>query len=425
MVRGTDLTVSNYTQLELEDMFGLSPGYTPADVEQLEAHHRVATIQNANLRPDERSELVQFYKAVKNRLINTLQQQAAAKAHQQLIPHTPSLVMPVQQTQTMAGTLDPLHRRTRRQNMNIDSRFRDNWYTSSASDYHINLPFRLQGVVSMELVALELPHTFYNISRTFGNTSFVIERESMRYLIEIADGNYTYVTLLEQLNSRIADHSALSDLKVYVDLQGQTGTGRTYISSGTSTPFALDFGSSVTAEQTYEPAGYGGGNSQVPLQSRMGWLLGFRLPSYGATIEEQKSVYSSESLLNVNAAVPYLYLAVDDFNHSQSDTYIAAFQQSFISSDIIARIAVSGSVMGYQNETGLNLTSSRREYYGAVNIQTLQVRMLDAVGRPLNLNGMDYSFVLSFELLHDSTAGGMPPPYNTGGPSLSTYNPNI
>lgn len=76
------------------------------------------------------------------------------------------------------GTINPLKKRTLRQNLNIDTKFRDNYYTSSASNFHFDLPIRFTKIVSMELTAFEFPKSYYSISKQLGNNFFAIEFES-------------------------------------------------------------------------------------------------------------------------------------------------------------------------------------------------------------------------------------------------------
>ena len=42
-----------------------------------------------------------------------------------------------------------------------------------------------------------------------------------------------------------------------------------------------------------------------------------------------------------------------------------------------------------------------REYFGPVDIQRLSIQLLDEFGRVIDLNNMDWSFVLSFVCLYD------------------------
>ena len=100
------------------------------------------------------------------------------------------------------GTINPLSKRILRKNINIDTRFRENYYTSNASNFHVDLPIRLTQVVSLQLSAMELPTTFYTISKVFGNHFFVLESSGHDSLIvTIPDGNYDYLGLQDYINN--------------------------------------------------------------------------------------------------------------------------------------------------------------------------------------------------------------------------------
>ena len=47
--------------------------------------------------------------------------------------------------------INPLNNRILRKNLNIDTRFRDNYYTSVSSNFHLDLPIRFTKIVSMQL----------------------------------------------------------------------------------------------------------------------------------------------------------------------------------------------------------------------------------------------------------------------------------
>ena len=42
-----------------------------------------------------------------------------------------------------------------------------------------------------------------------------------------------------------------------------------------------------------------------------------------------------------------------------------------------------------------------REYFGPVDIRSLEIKLIDEYGRIIDLNGMDWSFTLVFETLYD------------------------
>ena len=58
--------------------------------------------------------------------------------------------------------------------ISLDSRFRDQYFQSTSTDFLIDLPITLNKVVSMTLVALEIPATYFQISKRLGNNFFHI-----------------------------------------------------------------------------------------------------------------------------------------------------------------------------------------------------------------------------------------------------------
>ena len=72
------------------------------------------------------------------------------------------------------GVINPIKKRTIRKNLNIDSRFRDNYYTSASSNFNVSLPLNIDNVLQMQLNAIELPTTYYAVSKQYGNNFFNI-----------------------------------------------------------------------------------------------------------------------------------------------------------------------------------------------------------------------------------------------------------
>jgi hypothetical protein len=63
---------------------------------------------------------------------------------------------------------------------------------------------------------------------------------------------------------------------------------------------------------------------------------------------------------------------------------------------IIARLAVQSSRNAAITFNNIGRITTARQYYGPVDIEKLQIQMLDEYGRIINLNNMDFSFVLKF-----------------------------
>lgn len=423
-----DLNIKNYTIKELEDIFELPSNYDESIIEIQETKLRQNIISDKSIIALTKKNTLNFINNVKKSLIENLKKS--------LIPSTSvsklakqwdniyNIDKKLEQTDLVSadstniikkevtpygqsspsefyqGTINPLNKRILRQNINIDTRFRDNYYTTLSSNFHVDLPIRLTGVVSLQLSALEMSTTFYTISQVFGNNFFVLESPSIKPLVvTIPDGNYDYLGLQNYINNFLAGGSGfpsapapyntiqfLADMNTPSGLGPKSGSGKMIVGSTSgSTQFSINF---LTDR-------YGNDDRQTPLPLKLGWLMGFRDGYY-----ENNTTYVSEGIINL-LGPKYIYLVVDDFNNSVLDGFYGAFTSSILNKNILARISLQGSVFNYLSKDNFNLISTPRQYFGPVDIQKLQIQLLDEYGRILNLNNMDYSFCLSFQTIYD------------------------
>ena len=288
-----------------------------------------------------------------------------------------------------------MSKRILRQNVNIDTRFRNNYYTTNASNFNVDLPLKISQVVSLQLSALEMPNTFYVISQVYGNNFFVLEISGLAPLtVTIPDGNYDYLSLQDYINNYLqtvgtGDYQNirfLSDMNTPLGTGPSGGSGKTILGSTSGTiAFSLNF---LTDR-------YGNEDRQTPLPLKLGWLMGFREGYY-----ENALTYVSEGIINL-VGPRYIYLVVDDFNNNVNDGFYAAFSSSILNKNILARISLEGTVFNMMSKDNFNLITSPRQYFGPVDIQKLQIQLLDEYGRILNLNNMDYSFCLTFQTIYE------------------------
>ena len=418
-----DLNIQNYTIKELEDLFELPKNYDESIIEIQETKLRQNIMIDRSIVAPTKTNTLEFINKVKQSLVENIQKNLhsntnvakLAKNWENIYNTNKTLqgsdivnagstniiqreVTPYGQSspsEFYQGTINPLNKRILRQNINIDTRFRDNYYTTSASNFHVDLPLRLTNVVSLQLSALELPTTFYAISQVFANNFFVIEIPGENNLvITIPDGNYDYLGLQTYINNFLstANNSNYNTIQFLADANtpagsGDTGgSGRMVVGSTTGTQeFSINF---LTDR-------YGSEDRLTPLPLKLGWLMGFRNGYY-----ENNTTYVSEGLINL-VGLRYIYLVVDDFNNSVLDGFYGAFTSSILNKNILARISLQGSVFNFMSKDNLNLISTPRQYFGPVDIQKLQIQLLDEYGRILNLNNMDYSFCLTFQTIYD------------------------
>jgi hypothetical protein len=421
-----DLNIGNYSKAELEEILELPKNYDENVIEMKEAKLRQNIMNDLSIPSTIKTKTLGFITNIKNVLILNINNkksdnnvnagskiESLAKTYKNvynldksleksdltsaggtyIIKQPPTAYGQSSPSEFYQGIINPLNKRILRQNINIDTRFRDNYYASQSSNFHLDLPIRLTQVVSLQLSALELPSTFYAISKVFGNNFFVISIPAVEPLvITIPDGNYTYLSLQEYINTFLSTAPVqyqalqfLADINT-PDGQGSGGSGKMVVGS---------FNGDVQFSLNFQTDKYGNEDKQTPLPLKMGWLMGFRGGYY-----ENNTTYVSEGIIDF-VGPRYIYLVVDDFNNNVSDGFYGAFTSSILNKNILARITLQGSVFSILAQNNLMLVTTARQYFGPVDIQKMQIQLLDEYGRILDLNNMDYSFCLSFQTIYD------------------------
>ena len=275
---------------------------------------------------------------------------------------------------------------TYKRSLNIDTRFRENYYKTSSTDFHVSLPVRIKGVTRMKLCSLELPFTIYNISASQGNNYFYVYASTTAtyYKVTLPDGNYTTEMLQSELNERL-EAAAGGLFEAIIDKR----TKRVVISlvtPGLTDTLSLIFNSTASSATTLD--------STTNLQSKLGWMLGFRVGQYqGNTSYFSEAPYILKSPRSI-------FLRIDDYNNTANDSIIAAFNSSISTNNILAKISNAENIL--ENIFMMTLEDKfvsgckERTYSGPVDIEKLRIQLIDEFGRIVNLNGSDFSFSLEF-----------------------------
>jgi hypothetical protein len=433
---GLDLDINNYTIKDLERFFQIAPNkkYSAADIELKEAQLKEVLLSTGHIDKKFKRDLMAFLDTAKDWLITVkcknetknptsfhnvpkLEKYPNVPASREAMPRMEELMerpeTPYVNTfssEYFPGIMNPLKTRVITKCLNIDTRFRDNITLTSSSDFLVNLPIRLQKVVSMQITAIEIPVSFYGISAKYGNNYFNISAtqqltdegeifEESKVVI-VPDGNYNATDFIDTINTLIsgtnADGSPLdpNSLFNYVILRldvSQTGSGTAKVFIETTGNLAYTI-KSIDVDFSLD---INGNPDKAPVTSKIGMNLGFLKRKYlGAT------QYESETLVEP-ATVRYIYLAIDDFNNNVNNHFISAFNSSILSPNILARISIKGSYFSLMMETDLVTSTEPRKYFGPVDIQKLHVQVYDDHGRILDTNNSNFSCCILFNMLYD------------------------
>jgi len=409
-----DLNINNYTIEELESMFELSSNYDKNMIDDKEYKLKETIMNNKEINKETRIKTINFLRETNSILKNNFEKnndiitdmyntnnslktikiedtgEHMVQDRGQVTAYANSFP-----SEFFKGIINPLKKRTLNKFINIDTRFRENYYTSASTNFNVVLPILLKEVISLQLTGIELPETFYSISKQYGNNYFTItvtDSDSIEHttIINIPSGNYDYVGMMRLLNTLVLNLGApFSQLSFNVNItNGTNGSGETVV--------GIEPGSTIQSfTLNFQKDKFGNEDMSTPLPLKFGWILGFRNGIYVNNL-----VYVSEGVMDV-LGFRYLYLVVDDYNNNVNNNFYSAFNSSLLNKNILARISLQGKQFDIMSQNALSLITPTREYFGPVNIQNLTIQLLDEYGRIVDLNNMDYSFCLSLKTAYD------------------------
>lgn len=278
---------------------------------------------------------------------------------------------------------------TKRKYFNIDTRFRDDYdeYSNPKQTVsNITLPQRINDVKSINVCSAEIPLSYYNISASLGNNAFQIIRTSdnTAKTIVIKDGYYNSTSLVTKINSEILA-ATFSQIEFSINNKCSITTNNNYTFN-----FAIRTSMTTTGDSQNDDI------DKFNFKSKLGWLLGFRNISYNSG-----TTLTSEAFVDLNGS-RYLYLVLDEYNNGNQNSFISPLYTSILNKNILAKIIIDnnhyefGKILTANNSNGYLLTD-RRCYNGKIDLQRLKIQLVNEIGMPVDLNGLDFSFTLEIE----------------------------
>ena len=427
-----DLDTNNYSKDDYFDIFNLDKNMNPSmDTVEKNYKNLLNNVDNENLDENEKNKMKQFLTECKNNLKTILN---AEKTSYKLInsDFTPTL----EQSETYQNNsnfiikkndkanlyhtnkINPLATQTKIQLLNINTRFRKEYYNTPATDFIINLPEEFKNVISLTVQSVQIPNSNYTFSSTLGTNEFsvelfdtlpngdVVSNSQEKRIIKITDGIYTGKILEDYLNTYVFNDLSLNRI------------GCKYDQITRKFRFYRDYRTIANGGQPVDPAGkkYAFNidwrlqeNRNRPIQLNMGWILGYRQQYYdwsnnyvdtsGVSYNRQEG-YNPEAVYDTLGSKYYI-LSIDDFNKNYSNTLTSPFQDAvFNDQNAIAKIPNNPNLINFDDI----FYQSKRAYFGPVNIKKLHIRLLDELGRTVDLNNNDFSFSIQLEQLYDAHA---------------------
>jgi len=369
---------------------------------------------------------------------------------------TTNKIVPVQHVSNWDfpnGVINPVERRTITKIVAIDSVFRANYCTTLANDFIWTLPETVKNVVSMKVVSMELPCTWYTVSSAMKSNTFIIRLFNMKgqanisHIITIPDGNYmssnfestidTYFQNIKQgLEFLYVNVDTLSTKTIIRAREKHDDKPETVNFPKPYDPkdaryspnfyFILDFTSQTIKESitntakiatTYNCKNFEIDNKQNKFTKSLGWFMGFRKPYYRIT-RNQRFVSRTKDPVNPITYLGYVssessyggqlqnyvFLDINDYNSNEiANTFVSSLNNAsnrYMGNNIIARVAVSTPFFSVLFNSSIDNVFKKREYLGPVRLKKLQIRLLNKFGDLIDLNNNDFSFALELTVLY-------------------------
>ena len=289
-----------------------------------------------------------------------------------------------------------------KRSLNIDSMFRSNILINPSTDMQFKLPTTITNVIQMVVSQIEVPRTFYNVSRTLGNNTFVVNDGTPKpKIVSLPDGLYqitynqdkgqgtkTAADIELAINNAMKTAGVSDTLAFTIDKVTHKGVFATRVDSQAASILKevtiyfnvnedglIDLGSTAT-----------GG-----MRTKLGWMLGFRSGTYRIKHGIAVALASEAAAYIPNNR--YMYLVVDDYCNEAYETFTSVFHESLNTKNVISRIDLGDTI------DHTKWTTTPRAYKGPMNLRKMRVTLTDELGRVIDLNGVDWSVVLTLDCL--------------------------
>ena len=310
-----ELDINKYSINELMEMLNLQSPFSLEDVVRSEDTLRERLLADDGVKTKKKDDIVLFLEQVKKQLL-TIAKTEIINTHN-VIERNHKAVKYLNPINRATNSEDNLDRSTIKRLISVDTQFRDNYYNTKAGNFQYTLPTVVKNVVSMELCGLEIPDSYYQISRNLGNDYFWLgfgndDDSNKWYFIAIPEGNYNRKTMIETMNQQIslALMPTENDSKIFF-LINKTSLKSAFVYRNIESGESGESGESEATKETgdIENVGYpksikiafnrlratavstqpGISNDVLPeidinapggIMGKLGWILGFRMAEY-------------------------------------------------------------------------------------------------------------------------------------------------
>lgn len=412
-----DLDINNYTKPDLISFFKLTNNYTNAELENNEQLMK-QKILNSNYESKYKYEILTFMLQAKE-FLKIKEEENKIMFHETETNPTnnigkiinPGSNHPVIQRQSiMPDRVNSYGNYIRKSNYVFDTRYRDDFFNTSAINATFTLPVTLNNVISMTLSSLQFSNTFFTFNEEYQTNQLYIYEETTNNegIVILPEGNYfafNFPTQLEKaINEQIVGiynpppgvnrfNVSISDFTGFTTISNSLYNFRMNIIKKTPLldcdPFhSYSSFTKLDPKLQIKP---------VDLFRTMGYQIGYRKIEYFGS-----NSYTSESQFD-SLFTELVYFTLKDFNpDAVFTTTYGVLPNSLTDQNILAVIPVTTPAFTITWDTMANFIYKIRKYQAPVNIDKIKVGIVSRTGLPLNFHDNNYAFVLEIDTIYDN-----------------------
>ena len=187
-----NLNIDNYSINELEELLSIKSPYLVEDIKKNQEKLKNMLLKKESMSSTEKTNILFFLDNVHDKLVSQKPELPFLEKHNDVIQQGENFI--IQRPSTKVGIdaktwegrtfdspaappgyLNPINVATIQRTINIDTRFREQYYQTISTNFNIVLPETFTKVISMRLSSIEIPLSFHAISKAQGNNCFTIQ----------------------------------------------------------------------------------------------------------------------------------------------------------------------------------------------------------------------------------------------------------
>lgn len=364
-----ELNIDSYTVDEIEKLINLNQPYNSKDVLKSANTLRDQILLDSSIGVDKKKDVIDFIKLIVSKLNNHLSTEKHLQTSDIFESSSNIQILRKNDSDYPSSAAEKINARdntkikslyapdTLSKVISLDTTFRKNYHTTNSADVIWDLPTQIKNVVSMELVSMEIPNTYFQISKKNGNNHLYFKctnsklREyglnqgltylpdtTMEGIITIPDGNYDLTQIEDEINlqfEKIAltnDNIPITPIEFTVDEK----SNRCIFALANLVEdkmFSLDDSLLIRFDYPGESVKNSDGTDNweqtkvdnKPIQMKLGWLLGFRFAQYTGKAKKSLGLVDNLEFNTVEYEIKSENFVNDTGNNSKVKNHIDYF----------------------------------------------------------------------------------------------------